>query len=164
MATESNASRDEDGETYPSTPLPKLITFRLSRLQARVNAQAGKILKKHANISLSEWRILVMIEASGKTTPAQIVRTTSFDKGLVSRTVKRMQERGLISVAISETDGRSHVIDFTPEGRSVFLRARPAMRARQEMFRQSLAPAELETLFLLFDKLDLALEEMDKAF
>lgn len=142
--------------------LPKLMTFRLSRLQARANAQAARVLEKYAKISLSEWRIFVMIETNGSITPAQIVRLTQFDKGLVSRTIKRMQEKGLVRVEISELDHRSHLIDFTSEGFAVFEKARPVMRRRQELFREALEAEELEILFSAFDKLDDALNEMEE--
>lgn len=152
-----------DGAAQKSeSELPKLMTFRLSRLQARANAQAARILKKTAGISLSEWRIFVMIETDGKITPAKIVKLTGFDKGLVSRTIKGMQKKDLVSVENSEKDHRSHIIDFTPQGFAIFEKARPAMRRRQEMFRDCLTPQELDQLFMAFDKLDVALDEVEQ--
>ena len=152
----------KDGNpSYSAGTLPKLITFRLSRLQARANAQAFRVLKKHAGISLSEWRIFVMIEANGKISPAQIGRLTGFDKGLISRTIKGMQEKGLLHIEASEADQRSHMIDFTSDGRALFERARPAMLRRQAMLHEAFDQVELDALFRAFDKLDQTLEEMD---
>lgn len=142
--------------------LPKLMTFRLSRLQARANAQAARILKKHSGISLSEWRIFVTIETNGKITPTEIVRLTSFDKSLISRTIKGLQEKGLIQADVSEGDGRSFEIDFTPEGLALFEQSKPVMRKRQQMFRDALTENELDVLFRVFDKLDDALDGMEK--
>ena len=155
MLSDSNTPRTME-------ELPKLLTFRLSRLQARANAQAARLLKSSAGISLSEWRIFVMIETNRKITPAEIVRLTNFDKGLVSRTIKGMENMGLLTVELSKNDHRSHLIDFTPEGLSIFERARPVMRKRQDMLRDSLEPDELEQLFHAFDKLDAALDEMEE--
>lgn len=152
----------EDRNTpYSADSLPKLMTFRLSRLQARANAQAARILKRYADISLSEWRIFVMIETNGKITPSQIVRLTQFDKGLVSRTIKRMHQNGLVRVENRESDQRSHLIDFTPDGLALFKRARPAMRQRQELLLEALDAEEHEILFRAFDKLDDALRQME---
>ncbi|MEP0942141.1 MAG: MarR family transcriptional regulator [Rhizobiaceae bacterium] len=147
--------------SYSAEALPKLMTFRLSRLQARANAQAARILMKHAGISLSEWRIFVIIETNGKIAPAEIVRLTQFDKGLVSRTIKKLHENGMVRIENSESDHRSHLIDFTPQGFALFERARPIMRRRQKLFRDALEPEELEVLFRAFDKLDLALDDME---
>ena len=149
--------------TYPTVDaLPKLMTFRLSRLQARANAQAARILKKHAGISLSEWRIFVIIETNGKVTPTEIVRLTNLDKSLISRTIKGLQAKGLICADVSEGDGRSFEIDFTPDGLALFEKSKPAMRKRQQMFRDALTAEELDVLFRAFDKLDHALDGMEK--
>ena len=153
---------DRKGSEQVVDELPKLMTFRLSRLQARANAQAARILKKHAGISLSEWRIFVTIETNGKITPTEIVRLTSFDKSLISRTIKGLQEKGLICADTSEDDGRSFAIDFTPEGLALFENARPVMRKRQQLLRGALTANELDVLFRVFDKLDDALDEMEK--
>ncbi len=151
---------DQD-TAQPSNALNQLVTYRLARLQARANAQAAKILKKHAGISLSEWRIFVMIETNGQITPAQIVRLTQFDKGLVSRTIKKMHQKGLVRIEDTGSDKRSHVLDFTPDGLSLFQKARPAMRRRQEMLISALEPDEFTALFRSFDKLDDVLNHME---
>ena len=149
--------------TYPSVEaLPKLMTFRLSRLQARANAHAARLLKKNSGISLSEWRIFVIIETNGRITPTEIVRLTNFDKSLISRTIKGLQERGLICADTSDCDARSFEIDFTPAGLALFEKSKPVMRQRQQMFKDALTEEELEVLFRAFDKLDDALDEMEK--
>ena len=157
------ATKRKDGTGHPNVDLSKLLTFRLSRLQARANSHAAKILKQHAGISLSEWRVFVLIETFGKTTSAQIVRSTKFDKGQVSRTIKGMQQKGLLNIESSKTDQRSYEIDFSAKGLSLFEKARPAMRRRQDILMQSLGPEDREQLFRIFDKLDAALVEMEAA-
>lgn len=142
-------------------PMQQMVTFRLSRLHAKLNAQAVRILKESAGISLSQWRIMVMIESFGKITPAEFVRRTGFDKGLISRTVKRMIEEGLLSSDLSETDQRSHMIDITEKGTALFEKARPHMRHRQVHLLNSLTESERKELFTAFDKLELAMDELE---
>lgn len=151
----------DQSPTYYAEPLSQLLTFRLARLQARSNAHAARILKETAGISLSEWRIFVIIETNGKITPTDVVRLTQFDKGLVSRAIKRLHGKGLVHIENSESDHRSHLIDFTPEGFALFERARPVMRRRQDQYRNALEPEELKALFDAFDKLDIALDDME---
>lgn len=141
--------------------LPKLMTFRLARLQARANAHAARLLNTVAGISLSEWRIFVMIETNGKISPTQIIKLTQFDKGLISRTIKRMQQKDLLTIEANPNDLRSHLIDFTAKGLDIFKKARPAMRHRQQVFRDCLEPHELVRLFASFDRLEQALDQME---
>lgn len=143
--------------TGAKVDLQKMVTFRLSRLNAKVTAQAAQILSDTSGLSLSQWRIMVMVDAYGRTTPAEIVRVTGFDKSQVSRTIKRMVADGLLTSETSQSDQRAHLIDFTDKGRALYDRGRPAMRARQTRLINSLSASELETLFRAFDKLEQAL-------
>ena len=154
----------EDGQPIEERgiELTQMITFRLSRLQARVNAQAARILKETAGISLSQWRIFVMIESYGETAPADFVRRTGFDKGQVSRTVSGMIADGLVTSRPSESDQRSHLIDFSAKGFALFERARPAMRARQARLTGCLSDEERRVIYTAFDKLEKTMEEMER--
>ena len=81
------------GETQTdSPPLDQMISFRVSRLQSKLNAQAIKILKEHADLTPTQWRVLVMLETQGECTSSEIARTTQLDKGLLSRTIKGMMQ------------------------------------------------------------------------
>ncbi len=141
-------------------PLQQMVTFRLSRVHAKLNAQSARILSKSAGLSLSQWRIMVMIETHGKITPTTFVQLTKFDKGLVSRTIKGMIKLGLLRSESSETDQRSHLIDMTGKGLAVFEKARPYMRKRQSCLLDCLTFAEREALFQTFDKLELAIDDL----
>ncbi len=142
-------------------PLQKMVTFRLSRLHAKINAQSTRILNKSAGISLSQWRVMVMIETHGKITPSEFARLTKFDKGMVSRTVKGMIKEGLLQSESSESDKRSHLIDLTAKGLALFEKARPHMRKRQSILRECLTKTERKVLFDFFDRLELATDELD---
>ncbi|GAB5437819.1 MarR family winged helix-turn-helix transcriptional regulator [Falsiruegeria mediterranea] len=155
-------SADQVTDTEFDIPLQQMVTFRLSRIHAKLNAQAARILKETAGISLSQWRIFVMIETHGKITPAQIVKRTDFDKGQVSRTVKGMLKEGLIVVEGSESDQRSHTLEFTDKGYGLFQQARPAMRTRQTALLGSLTANERQVMFTAMDKLELAMEQIEE--
>ncbi len=143
------------------TPLQQMMTFRLSRLHAKLNAQSARILNKSAGLSLSQWRIMVLIETHGKITPTKFVRLTKFDKGLVSRTIKGMIKEGLLQSESSESDQRSHLVDMTEKGLAVFEKARPHMRKRQSRLLNCLTVAERKVLFQAFDKLELVTDDLE---
>lgn len=152
----------QDMTTQAASPpqLHQMVTFRLSRLNARLNAQATKILAKSAGITLMQWRVFVMLEALGRITPSEIVRRTGLDKSQLSRAIKTMIDQGLVTSQSSESDQRAHYIRFTKKGLNVFHRARPLMRNRQERLSNALDQNELEVLFRAFEKLDQVVDEM----
>ncbi len=142
-------------------PLPQMVTFRISRLHSKLNAQSARILNRSAGLSLSQWRVMVMLETHGKITPTEFVRLTKFDKSLVSRTIKGMIKQGLLRTRTSKLDQRSHLVEMTDKGLALFEKARPHMRLRQAHLIDSLAPAERKVLFTAFDKLELAMEDLE---
>lgn len=99
-------------------PLNEMVTYRLSRLNAQLSAQATKFLKKSSGLTLTQWRVLVILDTNGETLPSEIVRKIDLDKGQLSRTIKGMVSGGLIDSRISESDGRSHVLSMTNRGAS----------------------------------------------
>lgn len=153
----------KDQQKTPQIPidLQHMVTFRLSRLHARLTAQATKILKESAGISLMQWRIFVMLESRGTITPAEIVRQTDLDKSQLSRAVKSMVERGLITSETSESDLRAHSLAFTEKGLEIFERARPYMRERQSRLLNALSKPEQDALFAAFQKLDAVFDDLE---
>ncbi|MEM1235102.1 MAG: MarR family winged helix-turn-helix transcriptional regulator [Pseudomonadota bacterium] len=142
-------------------PLDQRVSYRISRLHGRLNAQAARILSATAGISLSQWRILVMIDAETEISASEIVRLTKIDKAMVSRAIKSLSEEGLVKVVVSKSDQRLHQIRMTAAGRERFMRALPAMLDRQNGLVDGLSEGEAETLFTLIGKLEDAITSME---
>ena len=137
-----------------------MVSYRLSRLQAKLNAQATKILKENGYLTLMQWRILVMLDLYGEVTIARIVRETEFDKGLLSRTAKAMVQKGLIATKSNDSDLRQNHLSMTPQGRGVFDRAFAPMRGRQDKLLNSMSDEQRENLFEAFEMIENSLDEM----
>jgi len=143
------------GETQvDSPPLDQMISFRVSRLQSKLNAQAIKILKAHADLTPTQWRVLVMLETQGECTSSEIARTTQLDKGLLSRTIKGMMQTRLIKGRPSKTNKRHMLLRLTDAGRGAYERARPYMQERHDLLLNNLSAQERRTMFDVFDKLE----------
>ncbi|MEM1375290.1 MAG: MarR family winged helix-turn-helix transcriptional regulator [Pseudomonadota bacterium] len=142
-------------------PLDRRVSYRISRLHGRLNAQAARILSATAGISLSQWRILVMIDAEAEISASEIVRMTKIDKAMVSRAIKSLSEDGLVKVVVSKADQRLHNVRMTPAGRERFMRAFPHMLDRQNSLVDRLAEGEAETLFRLLGKIEDAITAME---
>ena len=50
-------------------PLRRMLTYRLARLNAQLNAQAARILRESSGLSQTQWRVLVMIDSLGPLSP-----------------------------------------------------------------------------------------------
>lgn len=141
--------------------LRKLLTYRLARLNAQLNSQAIRILKRTIGVSLTQWRVLVVLDSNGDMSSSSIVRAASLDKGQLSRTLKPMMDEGLIRSTQSQADNRIFVLSMTEKGRALYDKALPEMRARQKRLLSQLSPDECDLLFDMLDKIGLAADELD---
>ncbi|MEM8591358.1 MAG: MarR family transcriptional regulator [Pseudomonadota bacterium] len=150
-------------QEFDAPELERRVSYRVSRLHARLNTQAARILKDSANISLSQWRIMVMIDEDGEISASEIVRRTKIDKAMVSRGIKSLAAEGLVDVVVSQKDQRLHNVRFTKAGRARFEKAFPHMIERQRGIVSSLTTAEKDILFELFEKIENSVREMESA-
>ncbi|MEL7099421.1 MAG: MarR family transcriptional regulator [Pseudomonadota bacterium] len=148
---DDNFSNAED-----ELPLLQFLTYRISRVHAKLNAQASTLLSDHSGLTLSRWRILALVGAAGQTRLSDLARAAALDKGLLSRNLKVMVADGLIDAQQDDIDQRVHLLSLTQAGRSLFESTLPRMQERQAKLRASLAPDELTTLYAALEKLEAA--------
>ncbi|MEO0485791.1 MAG: MarR family transcriptional regulator [Pseudomonadota bacterium] len=148
--------------TQSTPPLERRLTYRISRIHGRLNAHAARLLSEAADISLSQWRILVMMDTEPGITASEIVRQTKIDKAMVSRAIKKLAEDGLITVDVSDADQRQHVLQFTPRGRTSYERAWPHMIGRQNTLIAAITQDEHDQFLDTLDKLEDALRALER--
>lgn len=156
----------DDSAQVPSGPLntqalQSLLTFRISRVNARLNAQASQILKQHGGLSQVQWRLLASINALGTTTSQQICRTTAMDKGLVSRKLKDLVSGGFVQSRVNQNDNRQQMLTLTDKGLETFEAVQPVMLKRRVYLMEQLTTEEADTLSRALSKLDASAERLD---
>ena len=149
------SSRAKPKISVKDPPLHQFLTYRLSRVQAKLNAQANAILKRDAGLTLSKWRILALVGAAGQTRLSELSRIAALDKGLLSRNLKAMVEDGLVASKQDDFDHRVQHLSLTKAGQALFDKTLPKMRARQSKLRETLTARELEALYSSLDKLEI---------
>lgn len=130
------------------------LTYRLARLQAQLNAQASGILKTHAQISLSEWRVLAVLSNPDVKTQKDMMRAMSLDKGQISRTVKRLEAKQLVEQNAPAHDHRQRHVTLSEHGKALVKRIFPIMMKRQAHLQSEFTDEALDTLFSLLGKLE----------
>lgn len=156
MRTQAALSTDND-ERY----LHQFLTFRLSRIQAKLNAQASHILKQTNGLSLVQWRVLSLVANGEPATASALTQDYGMDKGLFSRTLKALAAMGLVSLTVDPEDHRSQLIVLTGKGRSVHTDTLPVMRARQAHLTGGMNEQEKALLFTALDQIESAAARRD---
>lgn len=149
-------NENEEAVVSDELPLHQFLTYRLSRVQAKLNAQASAMLRVHAGLTLSQWRILALVGAAGQTRLSDLSRIAAMDKGLLSRNLKALIAGGMVLSKQDDIDQRVQHLSLSKSGKALFERTLPKMRKRQNHLRSSLTVLELDMLYTALDKLELA--------
>ena len=141
-----NPEHGSDTAGQGAAAFQDFVTYRMSRVQAQLNAQAGAVLRQHGDLTPARWRILSLIAHGAPTRLMDICRLSGMDKGQVSRNLARLVASGLLKSERDVNDLRSQRIEITPEGRETVERIFPIMRARHEYLLSQVPPDDLEAL------------------
>ena len=145
----------------PHRELTKFLSYRVVRLHHALNAQALAVLERVAGITLAQWRVIAMVGSGAATSSRDIVRKSIIDPALISRTVKGLEDAGLLTTSRLKNDRRVISLSLTPSGQDVYDHTLPRMQARQEALIEALDPAEQDAIFLIFDKLEMAADRRE---
>lgn len=105
-------------------------------------------------VTVPEWRLLSLL-AHAKSLPfAELVIQSTSDKALVSRTVRRLEAQGLVSIyAEGSTPRKKLTCVITPAGRAFHDKVIPVARQRQAAMIRLLTPQEREITYRALEKL-----------
>ena len=90
-----------------------VLTCRMARAQATLNAQASHLLRKNSELTLVEWRVIQLLVLYAEAPMSVLAADLQMDKGQLSRRVNSMIEKGLIAGAQDPTDQRKPILRFT---------------------------------------------------
>jgi DNA-binding MarR family transcriptional regulator len=135
-----------------SLPVDQFLTFRINQLSSAFERQWSRSMRDEAGVSLSEWRLLAMLQ-SGSQTFARLVELTEVNKALLHRSAKALSEAELIDISDTPSDARSTTLSLTDKGRRLLKKIRPLAIARQKHFLSALSSDERRTLYVALEKL-----------
>jgi len=138
---------DEDGAGLATT---EFVTARINRVFRILNKPS---FRPYSDIGVLEWRVLAHIAGISPCSAREITEGMAVDKGVISRTLRRLQKLRLIDVGPDPTDGRATVISLTRNGIAAHARLLPHARRRQASLLRDMTPDERRALWLLLDKL-----------
>ncbi|MFJ8750410.1 MarR family winged helix-turn-helix transcriptional regulator [Streptomyces sp. NPDC102441] len=144
----------EDGRDL--VPISDLLSYRLSRTSSALSRSAALRYRREFDVSLGEWRTIALIAADPTLTLNRLARRAGLDKAQMSRVVRGLVERGLVSR--TEGVGRSRQLALTGAGVEVYRGLIGAANERDEAFSALLSGEEARVLGRALEKLaDLAL-------
>ncbi|WP_294227218.1 MarR family transcriptional regulator [uncultured Shimia sp.] len=114
-------------------------------------------------LSREEWRLLLLLADAGQLTSLELTQRTTLDKVQVSRAATRLQDKGLISRSVDETDRRLRLYTCSEAGLSLFGDVFPQVESRSESILQNMRGEDLDALKQGLKALEQAVEHHAKA-
>lgn len=145
-------------DAHSALELTDFITFRMSRLQNRMSAQAIRLLRENSSLSMTEWRILAVAVVQKEITLSQLARMTHLDKGQLSRGVSSLVQKDLLRSQINDMDNRQHILTVSATGQTVHDSIFPLMQGRQRDLTADLSAEELDVFHEILDKLEATMD------
>ena len=117
-------------------------------------------------LTAQQWRVLRALHdaanmGQAEIEPSEVGKRCYLLLPSMSRIIKNLQGRGLISRRASETDLRSSLISITPEGVALVEMMSPQSEARYEHITKVFGYGKLELLYELLEELTTKLNESD---
>lgn len=143
-------------------PVERFVTFQVNQLSTAFERQWTRVMRDRAGVSLSQWRILAMLEV-GPMTFSRMVDGIGIDKALMSRSSRGLQDMDLVRVEPTPDDARSLTLSLTPKGRRLLARMMPLATQRQRHLLSALTPDERRCFFVVVQKLKAAADDWDES-
>ncbi|MFC7556048.1 MarR family winged helix-turn-helix transcriptional regulator [Pseudoroseomonas wenyumeiae] len=98
-----------------------LLSYRIHQLANALSRGAAARYRREFDVSLMEWRTIALLGDFAPMTLKDLARQSGLDKGLASRVVSGLVQRGLVKRGTA-SDARELALSLTP-------RAKPFSRA-----------------------------------
>ena len=126
--------------------LARFLPYQLSIASNAVSDHIADYYRARFGLKIPEWRLMAVLGEGRPLTQRELVGHTRMDKVTVSRATAALVERGLVERAASESDGRSHLLALTADGRSLYAEIAPAALAIESEILSCLSAGERATL------------------
>lgn len=126
--------------------------YKVSVLADLVARRVAAIVQRVSGLNLSQWRVIAAVADQPGRTASQVAEVTPMDKGIVSRAVGALVERGMIERRASSQDGRLSHLFLTADGEGVYAAIVAELDATGASGRQSVSTADQACLLDLLDR------------
>jgi DNA-binding MarR family transcriptional regulator len=145
--------------------IPRLTDFLPYLMAITSNAVSSRIADEYRlrfGLRIPEWRVMAVLGDGGSMTQREMVNATVMDKVAINRACKVLEERGLVARSPNQRDGRSHHLELTGEGRTLYDQVMPMTYEMFERIFTRIEPSEQEALKTLLSRIRDGVQAIDQ--
>ncbi len=145
--------------------IPRLTDFLPYLMAITSNAVSSRIADEYRlrfGLRIPEWRVMAVLGDGGSMTQREMVNATVMDKVAINRACKVLEERGLVARSPNQRDGRSHHLELTAEGRTLYAQVMPMTYEMFERIFVRIEPSEQQALKTLLSRIRDGVQAIDE--
>jgi DNA-binding MarR family transcriptional regulator len=142
-------SRDPSRASAHALDFDSYIPAYLNFLASKLSSGASAVYRPRFGIGITDWRLMALLAAEPWVVASDICNSTGLDKAAASRSVRSLQDLGLIDIAPDHQDQRKQLIALTSKGVALHDRIVQLAVAREQALLEGLSEAERKTLLRL---------------
>ncbi len=121
------------------------VTVRIVQLAEMISRGASRVFEARFGVKNTELRILTQL--GGEPLPVnELARRTHVDKAWISRSIRPLEQRGLVMRMPHPTDNRASLVALTEDGLELVRRFAPVARARNRRLISGLDEAKVQAM------------------
>ena len=122
--------------------IPAYFTF----LAGKISNSASATYRPRFGVGITDWRIMAMLASEPWISAGRICSATGLDKAAVSRSVRALQDTGLIDIQPDPADQRRQSVALTRKGVALHDRIVKLALEREQRLLQGFSTAERKRL------------------
>lgn len=150
-----------DGKSDP-IDLRSYVPFFLGAIAYKWTAVSSRAYRDAHDIGIGDWRVLASLAVYESATSLTVSKLVKMDGGAVSRSIRFLEERSLVSPVEGRFVGRSRPYRMTAQGAAVYESVKASAFQREEALLAPLNSDERQQLLTLLGKLYDNLDEIDR--
>lgn len=136
------------------------LPLTMTRVREKVLAPFRDLVNRYG-ITEPQWRVLRTIGTAGPLELSTLVQVTALLFPSLSRIIRDLEQRGLVTKTVHEDDQRRYVVSFTEAGQQLFDAISPDCERVYACIRQAIGPDKLRLLHALLIELENQLEDVE---
>lgn len=132
---------------------PQQIMQRLQNIAAQLARESDQILQTELGIGFSQYKILSVLQNNQRLQQRAIALELGQTEASISRQIKFLEKKGLLTVRQNPTNRRVHVSELTTKGVQVARAGHQALLNYHRTLTGRLSPRQQEVLLELLTEL-----------
>jgi len=147
----------------PDPEVHRFLAAYIIGVGNRLSKGASNFYRKHYSLGMSEWRTMMAIGTSNHRIVREVAEMADLDYAAASKSLRLLQNRGLVNIKQTNRRGRAVIASLTPKGLQAYQKLRAEGLRRQRRLVKAFSSEEITQLWALLQRVEKQISHMNAA-